>query len=127
MTQEEIKRHRTESILREVIPEALATLNDERINALSVVEVVCSRGRSDAKVYLDKAWLSEEEQREALRQLRKVARYLQDHIKKAQGWYKTPNLTFAFDDQYEKVSRIEELFDKIAKEREAKKDGSDES
>lgn len=127
MTQEEIKRHRTESILREVIPEALATLNDERINALNVIEVVCSRGRSDAKVYLDKAWLSEKEQREALRQLRKVARYLQDHIKKSQGWYKTPNLTFYFDDQYEKVSRIEALFDQIAKEREAKKDSGDAS
>ena len=127
MTQEEIKRHRTESVLREVIPEALATLNDDRINALNVIEVVCSRGRSDAKVYLDKAFLTEEEQREALRQLKKAAKYLQDHIKKSQGWYKAPNLTFEFDEQFEKVSRIEALFDQIAKEREAKKDNENES
>jgi ribosome-binding factor A len=127
MTQEEIKRKRTESVLREVIPEALATLNDDRINALSVIEVVCSRGRSDAKVYLDKAFLTEEEQQEALRQLRKVSKYLQDHIKKMQGWYKTPNLTFEFDEQFEKVSRIEALFDQIAKERERKKGDDDAS
>ena len=127
MTQEEIKRHRTESILREVIPEALSTLDDERINALSVIEVVCSRGRNDAKVYLDKAFLTEAEQQEALRQLRKVSKYLQDRIKKMQGWYKAPNLTFAFDDQFEKVSRIESLFEQIAEERKRREGNSDES
>ena len=36
MTQEEIKRHRVESVLREIIPEALATLDDSRINGLVV-------------------------------------------------------------------------------------------
>jgi len=34
MTQEEIKRHRVESVLKEIIPEALATLDDTRINSL---------------------------------------------------------------------------------------------
>ncbi|HEY9129523.1 MAG TPA: ribosome-binding factor A, partial [Sulfurovum sp.] len=36
MTQEEIKRHRVESILKEIIPEALGSLDDERINGLTV-------------------------------------------------------------------------------------------
>ncbi len=118
MTQEEIKRHRTESVLKEIIPEALATLDDERINALLVTEVVCSRGRSDAKVFLDKSFMNEEEQREALKQLRRVAGYIQNHCKQSEGWFRAPRLTFVFDDQPEKQSRMEALFKQISKPRE---------
>ncbi|MFT7879626.1 MAG: 30S ribosome-binding factor RbfA [Sulfurimonas sp.] len=122
MTQEEIKRHRVESVLKEVIPEALATLDDERINALLVTEVVCSKGRSDAKVYLDKSFLNEKEQSEALRQLRSVASYVQNHCKQSEGWFKAPRLTFEFDEQLEKQQRMEELFAQIS----TKKGESDE-
>jgi len=124
MTQEEIKRHRVESVLKEIIPEALATLDDTRINSLLVTDVVCSRGRSDAKVYLDKSFLTEEEQREALKQLRIVAGYIQNHCKQSEGWFKAPRFTFEFDEQLEKQSRMEELFKQIAQR---KKDNEDES
>jgi ribosome-binding factor A len=124
MTQEEIKRHRVESVLKEIIPEALATLDDERINALLVTDVVCSKGRSDAKVYLDKSFLTEAEQREALKQLRIVAGYIQNHCKQSEGWFKAPRFTFEFDEQLEKQSRMEELFKQIA---ERKKEDEDES
>ena len=79
MTHEEIKRHRTESVLKEIIPEALGSLSDDRINGLCVTDVVCSKGRSDAKVYLDKSFLTPKEQGEALRQLRTVSGYIQNH------------------------------------------------
>jgi len=132
MTHEEIKRHRVESILKEIIPEALGGLDDERINGLTVTAVVCSKGRSDAKVYMDTSFLSEKEQGEALRQLRAVAGYLQNHCKQSEGWFKAPNFTFEFDQQLEKVSRIEDLLKQIstrnsndnAKEDEDKQDES---
>ena len=135
MTQEEIKRHRVESVLREIIPEALGTLDDERINGLGVNDVVCSKGRSDAKVYLDKSFLTPKEQGEALKQLRTVAGYIQNHCKQSEGWFKAPRFVFEFDEQLEKVSRIEELFKQISTTKESdaeeveevKKDGSDES
>jgi ribosome-binding factor A len=114
MTQEEIKRKRVESILKEIIPEALATLSDSRINSLVVTDVICSRGRSDAKVYLDKSFLDTKEQNEALRQLRKVASYLQNHCKQSEGWFKAPRFTFEFDEHFEKQNRMEELFKQIA-------------
>ena len=113
MTHEEIKRHRVESVLKEIIPEALATLDDERINGLSVTDVVCSKGRSDAKVYLDTSFLTEKEQSAALKQLRVVAGYLQNHCKQSEGWFKAPRFTFEFDHQLEKVSRMEDLFKQI--------------
>ncbi len=126
MTQEEIKRHRVESVLKEIIPEALATLDDSRINSLLVTDVVCSKGRSDAKVYLDKSFLTEQEQREALKQLRIVAGYIQNHCKQSEGWFKAPRFTFEFDEQLEKQSRMEELFKQISQRK--KEDGeSDES
>lgn len=113
MTHEEIKRHRVESVLKEIIPEALGTLDDERINGLSVTDVICSKGRSDAKVYLDISFLNEKEQNEALRQLRIVSGYIQNHCKQSEGWFKAPRFTFEFDHQLEKVSRMEDLFKQI--------------
>ena len=114
MTAEEIKRHRVESVLKEILPEALSGLADERIRGLTVTEVKCSRGRSNAKVYLDKSFLNEKEQGEALRQLRKVGAYLQNHCKQSEGWFKAPIFTFEFDTQLEQVTRIEDLFKQIA-------------
>jgi len=113
MTHEEIKRHRVESILKEIIPEALGTLDDVRINALLVTDVVCSKGRSDAKVYLEPSFMSDAEQQEALRQLKKVSGYIQNHCKQNEGWFKAPRFIFEFDKQLESVTRIEELFKKI--------------
>ena len=121
MREEEIKRKRTESRLVELIPEALSNMNDNRINGLSVTEVVCSRGRYDAKVYLDKSYLNEKEQSEALKQLRVVSNYLSTYVRESEGWFKSPKFLFEFDDQLERISTIEAIFKQIAK-RETKGD-----
>lgn len=126
MTQEEIKRHRVESVLKEIIPEALGTLDDERINGLSVTAVVCSKGRSDARVYLDKSFLNDKEQGEALRQLRVVAGYISNHCKQSEGWFKAPRFVFEFDAQPEHQSKMEDLFKQIAN-RNKSEDNTDES
>jgi ribosome-binding factor A len=119
MRPEEIKRRRTESILRELLPEALSTLDDERINTLGVNEVVCSRGRYDARVYLDGTGLDESEKSEALKRLRKVTSYLSRYVRESEGWYKSPNFRFEFDDRLEKMNHIDELFKQI----EGRRDG----
>ena len=127
MTHEEIKRHRVESVLKEIIPEALGTLDDDRINGLTVTDVVCSKGRSDAKVYLDTSFLTPKEQSEALRQLRVVAGYISNHCKQSEGWFKAPRFTFEFDHQLEKVSRIEDLFKQIENRKKPQEDDKNES
>jgi len=126
MTAEEIKCHRVESVLKELLPEAFSTLSDERINSLTVTDVKCSKGRSNAKVYLDTSVLSEKEQNDALRQLRKIGAYLQNHCKQSEGWFKAPIFTFEFDHQLEQVTRIEDLFKQIST-RNTKEDNKDES
>ena len=126
MTAEEIKRHRVESVLKEIIPEAFATLDDERIRGLTVTDVICSKGRSDAKVYLDKSFFNDKEQGEALRQLRRVSGYIQNHCKQSEGWFKAPRFVFEFDEQPEHQSKMEDLFKQIAK-RNKPEDSNDES
>ncbi|WP_456404875.1 30S ribosome-binding factor RbfA [Hydrogenimonas sp.] len=116
MTAEEIKRHRTESVLRELIPEALSQLGDERLRTLTVTEVVCSRGRSDADVYLDPTGLEEGDQKQVLKQLKKVTRGLEAYCLKAEGWFKSPKFHFKFDRQLERTKRLDELFSIIEKE-----------
>ena len=130
MREEEIKRKRTESRLVELLPEAFSGMNDNRINALSVTAVVCSRGRYDAKVYLDKSYLTEKEQGDALKQLRAVSGYLSTYVRESEGWFKSPKFTFEFDSQLEQISKIESLFKEISNretKEEASKGDSDES
>ncbi|MEO1938600.1 MAG: 30S ribosome-binding factor RbfA [Sulfurimonas sp.] len=117
MNEAQIKLKRTESILAELIPEALAQLNDARLHELSVIEVKCSRGRSDAKVYLDPTGFMESEKGLYLKQLRKARPIIEDYCMKDQGWFRCPKLAFEFDEQLKKSQNIEELFKKIAKER----------
>jgi len=113
MTPAEIKRKRTESALREVLPEAFAMLDDTMLNTLIVNDVVCSRGRYDAKVYLDKTGIDESKQKQILEKLKRVKGFLKNYVRETQGWYRAPNFTFDFDDQLDRISRIEELFKQI--------------
>ena len=116
MNEAQIKLKRVESLLAELIPEALSQLNDKRLHELNIIEVICSRGRSDAKVYVDPIGFTEEEKRTYLKQLRKARPIVEDFCLKDQGWYRCPKLTFEFDEQLKKSQTIEELFKKIAKE-----------
>ncbi len=116
MTEAQIKLKRTESILLELIPEALGQLNDKRLHELDVVEVKCSRGKSDAKVYINPSSFDESEKRTYLKQLNKARPLVETFCLKDQGWYRCPKLTFEFDEQLKKSQNIENLFKKIAKE-----------
>ena len=113
MNPSEIKRKRTESVLKELIPEALGTLDDPDINSLTVTEVLCSRGRYDARVFLDPTGLDESEQNIALQKLRKVSGYIKTYVRESEGWYKAPNFKFEFDDELERISRMDKLFKMI--------------
>jgi ribosome-binding factor A len=116
MNEAQIKLKRTESLLAELIPEALSGLNDKRLHELNVIEVKCSRGRSDAKVYLDPSNFSQEEKSTYLKQLRKARPIVEDFCLKDQGWYRCPKLAFEFDEQLKKSQNIEELFKRISKD-----------
>ncbi len=117
MTPAEIKKKRTESLLLELIPEAISSLKDARIHEVDVVEVVVSKGRSDAKVFLDPHSYTEKERNALLKLLRGAKPIIEAHCMQDQGWYRCPNLTFEFDTHFEHVSKMEDLFKQISKER----------
>ncbi len=116
MNEAQIKRERTASVLKELIPEALSSLNDSELAGLCVTDVICSRGRYDAEVYLDKMMYDTKEQNSILSRLKKVSNHLQSYCASAEGWYRAPKFHFKFDEQLEKQNRIEDLFKKVEKE-----------
>ena len=116
MTEAQIKLKRTESVLLELIPQALGAMNDKRLHDLNIVEVVCSRGKSDAKVYINPNEYSEQEKRDYLKLLRKARPIIETYCLKDQGWYRCPKFTFEFDEQLAKTQNLEDLFKKIAKD-----------
>ncbi len=116
MTPAQIKQKRTESLLMELIPEAISTLKDIRIHEVDVIDIKCSRGRSDAKVFLDPHSYTEKEKNTFLKMLRATRSLIEAHCMQDQGWYRCPNLSFEFDEHFKKVSRIEDLFKQISKD-----------
>ncbi|MEA3228683.1 MAG: 30S ribosome-binding factor RbfA [Campylobacterota bacterium] len=115
MTEAQIKLKRTESILLELVPQALGSMNDKRLHELDIIEVTCSRGKSDAKVYINPHQLSEQEKRDYLKLLRKARPIVETFCLKDQGWYRCPKFTFEFDEQLEKSKKLDDLFKQIAK------------
>ena len=68
----DVKLARIQSLLKEILPSALASLSDTRLNALDVVDVRCSRGKYSAEVFLSAPFADNKEKVEILRQLKKA-------------------------------------------------------
>jgi ribosome-binding factor A len=117
VTEAQIKLKRTESILLQLIPEAIGSLNDNRLHSLDIIEVKCSRGKSDAKVFINPHSLTQEEKNTYLKLLSKARPIIEDHCLKDQGWYRCPKLTFEFDELFQQSQNLEELFKLIAKDK----------
>jgi ribosome-binding factor A len=113
LKEKSVKLQKTESLLKELIPEALGTFDDFRINSVTVTDVDCSKGKYDAIVYIYDSSLTQSEKNETLRQLKKITGAIKSYCLNATSWYKFPELKFKFDEQIEKTNRLEELFQKI--------------
>lgn len=111
-----VKLAKVESLLKEVLPEALASLDDEELVSLTVLDIKCSKGKYDAKVYLDTGLLTQKEQNEIIKRLKKASGVLKAYVLNATSWYRCPDFNFTFDDEVEKVMHLEELFKKIKKD-----------
>ncbi|MEA1982515.1 MAG: 30S ribosome-binding factor RbfA [Campylobacterota bacterium] len=117
MTEAQIKLKRTESVLLELIPQALGAMNDKRLHVLDIIEVSCSRGKSDAKVYINPHDLTDQEKRDYLKLLRNARPIVETYCLKDQGWYRCPKFTFEFDEQLAKTKKLDDLFKQISKDK----------
>ncbi|MGD9624788.1 MAG: 30S ribosome-binding factor RbfA [Arcobacter sp.] len=110
-----INLQRTESLLMELIPEALSNLSDAKINSLPITGVNCKNGKYDAIVYFDGSDYDKSEIKEIISSLNKANGRLKTHILASTGWYKCPNFTFVNDTSLEKSKHLEDLFAQIRK------------
>jgi len=106
---------RTESLLIELIPEALSTMNDSRINSLAITDVNCKKGKYDAIVYFDATDFDKKETQAIVHLLNKANGRIKSFCLASTGWYKCPNFTFIADNTIEKSKNIESLFAQISK------------
>ena len=114
MTNKSVNLQRTQSLLEELIPEALSSLNDNRITSLTITEVDCKNGKYDAKVYYDGSDFNNDELKEIRQSLRKANGAIKSYVLSATSWYKCPNFTFLVDDMMDKRARMEDLFAQIS-------------
>jgi len=114
LTNKSVNLQRTESLLEELIPEALSSLNDHRITSLTITEVDCKNGKYDAKVYYDGSDYDKAELKEIRMSLRKANGAIKTYVLGATSWYKCPNFTFIVDDMMDKRARMEDLFSQIS-------------
>ena len=122
MTNKSVNLQRTESLLEELIPEALSSLNDNRITSLTITEVDCKNGKYDAKVYYDASDYDKVELKEIRMALRKANGAIKSYVLGATSWYKCPNFTFLVDDMMDKRARMEDLFSQISKPKVSKEE-----
>ena len=112
-----IRIKRAESLLLEVVNEAISSLQDSRINSLSAVSISCSKGKYCADVFLDASSVDEQEKREILKNIKKANGFIKEYVLSSTGWFRCPNFNFAFDATLANSNKLDEIFDKIAKER----------
>jgi len=110
-----VNLQRTESLLMELIPEALSNLDDNRINSLPITGVNCKNGKYDAIVYFDGSDYDKEEINVIISLLNRANGRLKTHILASTGWYKCPNFNFVNDTSLKKSKHIEDLFMQIRK------------
>jgi ribosome-binding factor A len=116
MANKSINLQRTESLLMELIPEALSELNDERLRSIPITAVDCKNGKYDATVYFDGSDYTPEERKAIAQLLERANGILKSYILSATNWYKCPNFKFVHDDTLENSARLEELFAQIKKD-----------
>lgn len=112
-----INLQRTESLLMELIPEALSTLSDDRICSIPITGVNCKNGKYDATVYFDGSDFSNKEIPGVISALTKATGRIKSYVLSATGWYKCPNFKFVNDTSLEKSKSIEDLFRQIEKDK----------
>jgi ribosome-binding factor A len=110
-----INLQRTESLLMELIPEALSSLADNRINSLAITAVNCKNGKYDAIVYFDGTDFEKNEINQIVSLLNKANGRLKSNILASTGWYKCPDFKFQNDTSLAKSRNIESLFAQINK------------
>lgn len=112
----DIKLQKTQSLLQELLSEALTGLDDKRINNLVITEVVCSKGKYNADVFVLFDTQDKKEQEELLRILSRAEGILREYVLSSSGWFRCPKFCFKADESLNRAERLDQIFKKISKD-----------
>lgn len=111
--QNKILQERREAFLQEVINEALGNLGDSLLNTLEVTKVQCSKGKHNAKVFIESSTIDKNMQTNILHAFKKASPIIQEYILNTTTWYSAPKLTLVFDDSLRMQNNLDKIFAKI--------------
>lgn len=114
-SKEQIARERRESFLKEILSEAFDSLQDSRLNTLEITHVECSKGRHNAKIFINNNDITSQDRKEILNIFKKAKPILKEYLLCATSWYSVPDLSIEFDDSFEKQNRLDKIFAQIHK------------
>lgn len=113
--QQKIMQERRESFLKEVVHEALGSLGDCLLNTLEVTHVQCSKGKHDAKIFVESSGIDSKEQEQIMRAFKRARPIIQEYILNATAWHSAPKLTLAFDSSLQIQNNLDKIFATIQK------------
>ena len=108
-----IQTLKNQSLLHKVLQEVLCSLDDGRLNTLSIVDVKCSNGKHFARVYLDSEMLSDDEKKLRIKLLKKASGIINTYVRSSLSWYRIPNLDYEFDTSLENINKLDSIFKEI--------------
>lgn len=115
-SKEQIQRERREAYLKEVLCGAFNSLENTHINALEITHVSCSKGKHNAKIYVNNENFSKTEINEIKNAFKKIQPFLKEYVLSATSWYHSPSFTLEFDDSLQAQNRLDEIFKQIHKD-----------
>ncbi|MWV62630.1 30S ribosome-binding factor RbfA [Helicobacter saguini] len=108
-----ILQARKEAFLLEIISGAMTNLDDDRLNTLEIIAVKCSKGKHDAKIFVNASDITKQEQTQILNAFNKAKHLLKEYVLSATSWYHSPNFTLVFDDSLQIQNRLDDIFKQI--------------
>ena len=112
-----IKHQRVESLLQEVLSEALSQLSDTQINSLSITGVKCSKGKQSAEVFIEATDIAQNERKLILHKLNKAQGILKEYVLSSTQWFRAPLYLFSFDDTLQNANTLDSIFAQLAKDK----------
>ncbi len=117
MSEKNVKLLRVESVLKELISEALGQMRDEKLVGLNITDVRVSKGKNDAIVFVFDDDYTDTQKRQIIAALKKSSPVIANYCLAAEGWYKMPKLKFEFDTLTTEMQNLEDIFKEIGKKK----------
>ena len=108
-----IRNLKNQSMLKDVLQEAICSLSDTRINTLSVTKVKCSNGKYFARILLDSTLIEPQQRIVIIKLLKKANNTIRKYVQSSISWYRIPNFEYEFDLELENINRLDSILKQI--------------